>query len=563
MRRSRWVVAGLAGWAAVQLVIPLRHLAYPGDVRWTEEGYYGSFRVMLTEKAGWLRFEVATRRPARHGPCEPSAVLTDWQERQAVARADLTLAAAHLVAAEMAAEGHPDVEVRADSFVSFNGRRRQRMIDPSVDLAALVAACPGVGVRPPARSADNGLMPSRRITAIALVVPIVAAIGVAVATLTGDDEPAPTELTSDGPRFDSLEELVAASDVAVVGTVAGVADGRLLTAPDRPDAGLRTRLVELTVERTLAGEPPTPLVVEEPAELLDGTPVVVDGMAPLDVGDRAVWFLVAGGSDDQPYHAVVNGQGRYEIVGATLRPAGEDRLSPASWPSSARRGWRRPWPSWHPDSRAGSARSAQYVRGVVEADELAGFRRGDPDAVRAVYRAYGGLVFAVCLRTLGSRELADEATQQTFVKAWRSAAGFDPTRELGPWLATIARRTSIDIHRREVAPADDAPRRRAARRLVGRRAAGRRRAQLRGGRGAGGDRRAARRRAGDRPPPAPRGADPHRGRRAPRRAGGYGEVAVVPCSSSPRGPARAPAGGGGMRRTVPPRACVSRDRKMS
>jgi Vitamin K-dependent gamma-carboxylase, lumenal domain len=27
--------------------------------------------------------------------------------------------------------------VRVDSFVSFNGRRRQRMIDPAVDLAAL------------------------------------------------------------------------------------------------------------------------------------------------------------------------------------------------------------------------------------------------------------------------------------------------------------------------------------------------------------------------------------------------------------------------------------------
>ena len=51
-------------------------------------------------------------------------------------------------------------------------------------------------------------------------------------------------------------------------------------------------------------------------------------------------------------------------------------------------------------------------------------------------------------RALASRELAEEATQQTFVKAWRAAATFDP-RELGPWLATIARRTAIDLHRRE------------------------------------------------------------------------------------------------------------------
>ncbi len=69
------------------------------------------------------------------------------------------------------------------------------------------------------------------------------------------------------------------------------------------------------------------MVVEEPAELLDGTPVIVDGMSALDVGDRAVWFLVAGDSDELPYLAAVNGQGRYEIAGATLRPSGEDRLS--------------------------------------------------------------------------------------------------------------------------------------------------------------------------------------------------------------------------------------------
>jgi RNA polymerase sigma factor (sigma-70 family) len=86
---------------------------------------------------------------------------------------------------------------------------------------------------------------------------------------------------------------------------------------------------------------------------------------------------------------------------------------------------------------------------VVTPDELARFRAGDPDAVRVVYRAFGGLVFAVALRTLGSQDLAEEATQQTFVKAWRSAASYDPARELAPWLATIARRTAIDLHRRE------------------------------------------------------------------------------------------------------------------
>ena len=86
---------------------------------------------------------------------------------------------------------------------------------------------------------------------------------------------------------------------------------------------------------------------------------------------------------------------------------------------------------------------------VVPSVDLEAFRDGDPDAIRAVYRAYGGLVFSVASRVLGDRGLAEEATQQTFVKAWRAAASFDPSRELGPWLATIARRVALDVYRRE------------------------------------------------------------------------------------------------------------------
>jgi RNA polymerase sigma factor (sigma-70 family) len=86
---------------------------------------------------------------------------------------------------------------------------------------------------------------------------------------------------------------------------------------------------------------------------------------------------------------------------------------------------------------------------VLTADDLDGFRRGDPESVRQVYRDYGRLVYAVARNMLASKELAEEATQQTFVKAWQAASSFDTSRALGPWLTTIARRTCIDLHRRE------------------------------------------------------------------------------------------------------------------
>jgi RNA polymerase sigma factor (sigma-70 family) len=92
------------------------------------------------------------------------------------------------------------------------------------------------------------------------------------------------------------------------------------------------------------------------------------------------------------------------------------------------------------------------------------FREGDPDAVRAAYSAYGRRVYAIAYAILAERGLSEEATQQTFLKAWRSAGKLDTKRELGPWLATIAKRVSIDIYRREIrrsarpleaVPADD------------------------------------------------------------------------------------------------------------
>ncbi|MDJ0791880.1 MAG: RNA polymerase sigma factor [Acidimicrobiia bacterium] len=77
------------------------------------------------------------------------------------------------------------------------------------------------------------------------------------------------------------------------------------------------------------------------------------------------------------------------------------------------------------------------------------FVAGDERAVRALYREYEGPVFTVAMSALGERSLAEEAVQETFVKAWRAASRFDPSRSFGPWLYAIARRVAVDIHRRE------------------------------------------------------------------------------------------------------------------
>ena len=77
------------------------------------------------------------------------------------------------------------------------------------------------------------------------------------------------------------------------------------------------------------------------------------------------------------------------------------------------------------------------------------FASGDADTVRVVYQTYGRLVIAIAYKVLGDRGLAEDATQQTFVQAWRAAGSYDPERPLAAWLTTIARRVAIDVHRRE------------------------------------------------------------------------------------------------------------------
>ncbi len=86
---------------------------------------------------------------------------------------------------------------------------------------------------------------------------------------------------------------------------------------------------------------------------------------------------------------------------------------------------------------------------MLGGDVVAGFRAGDEASVREVYRTYGRLVYAVARRLVSTPELAEEVTQETFVKAWAAAERYDGERDLAPWLATIARRTAYDVLRRE------------------------------------------------------------------------------------------------------------------
>ena len=81
---------------------------------------------------------------------------------------------------------------------------------------------------------------------------------------------------------------------------------------------------------------------------------------------------------------------------------------------------------------------------------MEGLMAGDDAAIRALYARFGRPVYTMGLRLLGTREAAEELTQDVFLTAWRKAARFDPARgRLSTWLMTIAHNLAVDRLRRE------------------------------------------------------------------------------------------------------------------
>ncbi len=79
---------------------------------------------------------------------------------------------------------------------------------------------------------------------------------------------------------------------------------------------------------------------------------------------------------------------------------------------------------------------------------LQGLGSGDPEAAAAFVRRFQARVFGLALAIVGERGTAEEVTQETFLRAWRHAASYDPRRgAVASWLLTIARNTAVDASR--------------------------------------------------------------------------------------------------------------------
>ncbi len=93
--------------------------------------------------------------------------------------------------------------------------------------------------------------------------------------------------------------------------------------------------------------------------------------------------------------------------------------------------------------RRGPQDEAALVAKAIEGSEL---------AFRTLVERYQRPVFSLVLRMVRDHGVAEDVTQEVFVKAWMALSRYDPRRRFASWLFKIASNAAIDQLRRKKLP---------------------------------------------------------------------------------------------------------------
>jgi RNA polymerase sigma-70 factor, ECF subfamily len=74
--------------------------------------------------------------------------------------------------------------------------------------------------------------------------------------------------------------------------------------------------------------------------------------------------------------------------------------------------------------------------------------QGDDDAFGFLVERYQKPVFSLCYRMLGNSNDAEDAAQESFIRAYRFLRNYDPNRSFATWLLSIAAHYCIDCMRK-------------------------------------------------------------------------------------------------------------------
>ncbi len=132
---NRALRIGLAVFLVVQLLVPFRHVFYPGDHNWTEEGHRFSWFLVQRSKKGRVLFLVHAPDSGKKFSIDPIKFLNPRQVRFVAITPDMMVQFAHFLEAELGKELPGDLEIYAVSRVRLNRRDFVPLVPQTLDLS--------------------------------------------------------------------------------------------------------------------------------------------------------------------------------------------------------------------------------------------------------------------------------------------------------------------------------------------------------------------------------------------------------------------------------------------
>jgi RNA polymerase sigma-70 factor (ECF subfamily) len=94
---------------------------------------------------------------------------------------------------------------------------------------------------------------------------------------------------------------------------------------------------------------------------------------------------------------------------------------------------------------------AQELANLADEELMQLVRRGEARAFEVVYERHSGSAFALAYRMVGTRNGAEDVSQEAFLSIWRSGARYEPTRgSERTWVLGIVHHRAIDHLRRAI-----------------------------------------------------------------------------------------------------------------
>ena len=126
-------------YSVVHIILPFRHLLYPGVTNWHEEGHYFAWRMMLRQKITRIQFNVTHPKTGEQRYADPGDYLNSSQFKVFAGNPGMILLFAHHLDKLVQSNAGFDPIITANIYVSLNGRQFRKLVDTNLDLSKIPA----------------------------------------------------------------------------------------------------------------------------------------------------------------------------------------------------------------------------------------------------------------------------------------------------------------------------------------------------------------------------------------------------------------------------------------